>query len=338
MKMGVRNLENSKKLQLMIFAALTIFIILPLFIQSRYIIHVFVLIFMFAGMAVAWNIIGGYGAQISWCHAAFFAVGGYTSIILFLKTGISPIFSIFVGMAFSTLIAILIGYPSFKLRGTFFSLATIAFGEILKLLLLYFKDFTGGANGLMLPFAGAKAINLQFHSEVPYYYIMLGLAVLIIYLTYRLEKSRIGYYLKAISEDEDAAQSLGIEANKVKLIAFIISGVMVSALGTISAFNISYIDPNSVANLDLSIKIGVIAIIGGIGKLWGPVLGAFLVVPLTEITNTLFGSTRGGVSTAIYGFVLIMFVLFQPNGVIAFFNFKKDKKVSNRGKDVRASV
>ncbi|WP_094547224.1 branched-chain amino acid ABC transporter permease [Petroclostridium xylanilyticum] len=298
-------------------------LLFPLFISSRYIVHVMVLIFMFASMGVAWNIIGGYGAQISWGHASFFAIGAYTSFLLFLKFNISPLVSIFLGMIVSVIVAFIIGYPSFRLRGVFFSLATIAFAEIVKLLLLYFSDFTGGANGLMITFTGQKPLYLQFYSETPYYYISLFLMVIIIFLTWKLENSKLGYFLKAIKEDEDAAESLGIKAYKIKLITFMISAAMMAVVGTIYAFNIAYIDPISVAHLDLSIKLGVIAIIGGIGTLWGPVLGAFLIIPLTEITNALLGSTRGGASTAIYGLILMIVVIFQPNGLMAFLNNKR---------------
>jgi branched-chain amino acid transport system permease protein len=150
-----------------------------------------------------------------------------------------------------------------------------------------------------------------------------------------LENSRLGYFLKAIKEDEDAAESLGIKAYRVKLIAFIISAAMMAAIGTIYAFNIAYIDPVGVAHLDLSIKIGAIAIVGGVGTLWGPVIGAFIIVPLTEITNALLGSTRGGASTALYGLVLMVVIIFQPKGVIEFFNGKRKKTKNN---SVKASI
>ena len=154
---------------------------------------------------------------------------------------------------------------------------------------------------------------------------MLVLTLITLYVSYKFQNSRYGLYLRAIREDEDAAQSLGIESHKVKLIALMVSAMMVSAVGTIAAFNTSYIDPESVSSLEFSIRLGVISIIGGAGTLWGPVLGAALVIPLTEITNAVFGGTRSGASTAIYGLVLMLFVLFQPNGLIALVTRKKKK-------------
>ncbi|MDK2932248.1 MAG: branched-chain amino acid transport system permease protein [Clostridiales bacterium] len=330
----MRNINILLKNKLLSIGAL-ILLVFPLFIESRYIIHATMMVFIFASMAVAWNIIGGYGAQISWGHASFFAIGAYASFLMFLKLNVSPLISIFLGMVLSVILAIIVGYPSFRLRGVYFSLATIAFAEIVKLLLLYFQEFTGGANGLMLPFKGQNPLNLQFNSVVPYYYISFLLMGIIIFLTWKLENSRLGYFLKAIKEDEDAAESLGIKAYQVKLIAFIISAAMMAAIGTIYAFNIAYIDPVGVAHLDLSIKIGAIAIVGGVGTLWGPVIGAFIIVPLTEITNALLGSTRGGASTALYGLVLMVVIIFQPKGVIEFFNGKRKKTKNN---SVKASI
>jgi len=293
-----------------------------------------VLIFLFAAMATAWNVIGGYGAQVSWCHATFFAIGAYTSFLLFLRFNISPIISIFAAMIMSFILAMIVGYPSFRLRGVYFSLATIAFAEIVKTLLLYFTDFTGGANGLMLPYKGASLMSLQFKTEIPYYYISFVVLALLIFVTWKFEKSKLGYFLKAIKEDEDAAESLGIKAYKVKLTAFALSAAMISIVGPIYAFNISYIDPIGIGHLDLSIKIGTIAIIGGVATLWGPLLGAIIIIPLSEITNALLGSTRGGASTAIYGLILILVIIFKPEGLISLFDKfkgrKKDKKLKVR--------
>ncbi len=325
--------ELIKKQKYSVFIVI-LFLLFPLISPSDYITHVMVLIFLFAAMATAWNVIGGYGAQVSWCHATFFAIGAYTSFLLFLRFNISPIISIFAAMIMSFILAMIVGYPSFRLRGVYFSLATIAFAEIVKTLLLYFTDFTGGANGLMLPYKGASLMSLQFKTEIPYYYISFVVLALLIFVTWKFEKSKLGYFLKAIKEDEDAAESLGIKAYKVKLTAFALSAVMISIVGPIYAFNISYIDPIGIGHLDLSIKIGTIAIIGGVATLWGPLLGAIIIIPLSEITNALLGSTRGGASTAIYGLILILVIIFKPEGLISLFDKfkgrKKDKKLKVR--------
>lgn len=319
------NMTKLLKNKVYIIIFLLMAALLPLVISNKYLINVCVMVFLFAAMAVAWNIIGGYGAQISFGHSAFSAMGAYTSFILFLRFNVPPLISIFAGMVIAVIIAFIIGYPSFRLRGTFFSLSTIAFAEIVRVLLLYFKNLTGGAEGLVVPFKGENPLYLQFYSPVPFYYIAFVLLLIIIFLTWMIEKSKLGYFLKAIREDEDAAQSLGIKAYKIKLLAFMISAAMMAAVGTISAFNVSYIDPSSVGSIDLSIQLGVIAIIGGIGTLWGPVLGAMLLIPLTEITNALLGSSRGGASMALYGLVLMIIIIFQPNGIMGFINTRKSK-------------
>ena len=298
-----------------------VLLVLPLFIDNNYIISTLVYCFSFAALGVAWNIIGGYGAQISWCHAAFIAMGAYTSYIGYNNFGISPFLSMPIGMIISYLLATLIGKGTFRLRGPFFSIATIAFAEIVRVLLLYFKDFTGGSSGNYITFRGENFFNLTFREDTPFYYIMFVVLALVIFVAGRFEKSKIGYYLGAIKGDEDAALSLGIPTFKIKLYAFQISAVMTSAIGTIFAFFMTYIDPTSVGSLTLSIKIGVIAIVGGLGTLWGPVLGAFVIIPLIEFANILLGQSGG--SQILYGLALVLIIIFKSDGLISIFNKQK---------------
>jgi branched-chain amino acid transport system permease protein len=308
-------------------------LVIPLF-TANYTQRLVSEIFYYAAMAVAWNLVGGYAKQTSWAHATFLASGAYTGMLMYLKADISPWIGMIVGMIISVAIAIIIGLPTFKLRGVYFAIATISCGEIALRLLLYFSDFTGGANGLMLRALEHDSVwLLRFSSETPFYYIGLLMMFLFVFLSNLIKKSRFGYYLRAIRNDEDAAETLGIRSYRIKLLILVISAVMTSAVGSIYAFRLSYIDPMAVASHDVAVRIGITAIIGGLNTLWGPVLGAILTVPLMQITNRYFGSVGGGgVSWIIYSAVIILFVLFKPGGVIAIYNdfvakFKKRRKI-----------
>jgi branched-chain amino acid transport system permease protein len=227
-----------------------------------------------------------------------------------------------VGIALSVFLAVLIGMPTFKLRGTYFAIATIATCTIVERLLLYFKGFTGGATGLSLPNNRVYSIfTLNFENALPYFYIALGLMTLAVIVSSLVQHSRLGFYLRMIREDEDATESLGIRTYHVKLVALIISAVLTAAIGTFFAFRLRYVDPPTFASHDVAVRIGMTAIIGGMGTLWGPILGAVLTVPLLQLSNAYFGSIGGGgLAWIIYGTIIILFVLFQPNGLIALTN------------------
>ncbi|MFT4106323.1 MAG: branched-chain amino acid ABC transporter permease [Lacrimispora sp.] len=304
-------------------------LILPFLIKSNYLTTVIITCFTFGSLGVAWNLIGGYGAQISWCHAAFVATGAYTSFILNKNFGISPFVCIPLAMLLALGISTIIGYGTLRLRGPFFSISTIAFAEILRVLLLYFKGITGGASGLFVTYREDSFWNLTFSNDKPFYYIMLFVLVTVILITAAFEKSKTGYYLGAIKGDEDAAISLGIPAFKIKLRAFQLSAVIAAAVGTIYAFFLTYIDPASICGMDLSVKIGVVAIVGGIGTLWGPVVGAFVIIPLIEFASHLMGQQGG--TNLLYGLALMTVVIFRSDGLLSIyteFREKQNKKVA----------
>lgn len=292
----------------------------PLVTQQTYVLHVVVMIFLFAVMGIAWNFIGGYAAQLSLGHAAFVAIGAYTTTILMKSYNITPMVGAAAGTVLAGAAAVLIGYPCFRLRGPYFALSTIAFAEILRILLLHFAGYTGGAEGIPIPFKGQDVWMLQFYSKVPYYYICLAFVVIVFLIARRVEGSKLGYYLSAIREDQDAAESIGIRSYRAKLKALLISAAITSVAGSLYAVVIGYIDPYSVAGTTMSNEIALIAIVGGIGTLWGPVMGATAVIFLTEVTNALLGSTRGGASMVIYGLLLIVIVLARPGGLISLFS------------------
>lgn len=295
-------------------------LLFPAVTTTPYYIHTVLMVFLFATMGLGWNLIGGYGAQLSLGHSTFFAIGAYSAVLLMVNHEISPFIGGIVGMLLACGAAVVIGLPCFRLRGPYFCLATIAAGEIARIMFLHFQDFTGGANGVPLPFHGDDVLTLQFSSKAPYYYLALGLLVSVFVLVRWMEKAKIGRYLAAIREDQDAAESLGVRTDRVKLIAYVLSAAITAAAGVLYAFTVGYIDPDGVASLNLSIEIAVVVIVGGIGTLWGPVLGATVVVLLTELTNMYLGSLRSGASLVLYGLLLIVVVVARPKGLISLFD------------------
>jgi branched-chain amino acid transport system permease protein len=269
-----------------------------------------------ATLAQAWNILAGYCGQVSLGHAVFFGTGAYTSSALQMHFGVNP----WIGLAAGAVIAVglsqAIGYPCFRLRGHYFAIATIAIGEIIHTLAINW-EFIGGARGLTLPIRKDSLLAFQFHgSKFIYYYIALALMVCCFLVTWHIQRSRVGYYLRAIREDTDAAQSVGVPVTKYKLIAIALSAAFVSIGGSFYAQYVLYMDPDSVFPLSLSILVCLLTVVGGVGTLWGPLVGAALMIPLSEWTRIQFGGTGSGVDLIIYGALLTIVAVFQPTGLV----------------------
>ena len=299
--------------------------------RPNYIITIIIQCLAFAIFGICWNILGGYGAQISWCSAAFVAIGAYTNFICQQSFGLSPFVTLPLGVILSFLFATAIGYGTFRLRGPYFSIATIAFAETLRSVIQYAQPITKGSAGIYITFKGDNFWALTFRNDTPFYYIIFFLMLLALFFSYRFTKSKTGYFLSCIKGDEDAAQSLGIETFKVKLTAFQISAIMMSVAGAFYGSFLTYISPFSTASFDLSIQIGVVAIVGGVSTLWGPVLGSFIVIPLIEITGKVLG--QRGSSTILYGLLLIVIVIFCPKGLINLFSVWRSKIFKTPPKD-----
>jgi branched-chain amino acid transport system permease protein len=281
--------------------------------------HLMIMVFLYALLGEAWNILGGYAGQVSLGHAVYFGVGAYTSTLLLIYARLSPWLGMLLGAGLAVGIALIIGYPCFRLRGHYFAIATIAVGEIVAILFANW-DFVRGASGVYLPLLEESWLNFEFHAgKLPYYYIAYGLLAAVMAVTFRLERSKVGYYLRAIKEDQEAAQSVGVNAARYKLIAIAISAFFTALGGTFYAQYILYIDPESVLPLSLSIQICLVAVLGGTGTLWGPVLGAFILVPLSEITRVYLGGTGRAIDLVIYGFLIMLVAVFQPAGLMGLF-------------------
>ncbi|HTU00355.1 MAG TPA: branched-chain amino acid ABC transporter permease [Candidatus Sulfotelmatobacter sp.] len=284
-------------------------------VQDKFYLHLAIMMLFYAAVSSAWNIVGGFAGQLSLGHAAFFGIGAYTSTLLFINRGISPWIGMLVGAALATVVAGAIGYPSFRLRGPFFTLVTIAFAEVLRILTLYFHDFTRGSIGISVPFRPGPG-NFIFRQLPAYVYVALAFLIIAVLVSLWIENSRLGYYLAALREDEDAAQALGIDTARYKLVAVLVSAFLTSLGGTFYAQYIFYIEPFQTFSLDFSVLLAMMAIIGGLGTVWGPVAGAFLVTPLQEVLQAKLGGTLQGLHLVIYGAVLIVVVIALPQGIV----------------------
>ena len=316
--------------------------LLPLALgESPYFIGVLISVLMMAALSSAWNILGGYAGQYSFGHAAYFGAGAYTTMILISKFNFNPLVSMVAGIIVACIIALITGSIVFRLRGHYFGLASIAVAEIVRLSALNF-DFTGGAQGILLSDVFLWGIDLN--SKIPFYYGMLMVLVVTLGITLYLRTSKTGFYLQAIREDQDAAASLGINLSFYKNKALLISAALTSVLGSLYAVYIRFIDTTAVLDLRLSIEIILTAIIGGVGTLWGPVLGAVLLVPLAEILRSnvigdalvkhgIVSETSGiGVflkenlahaHVLVYGIITVLCILYLPKGILGLFRRSK---------------
>jgi branched-chain amino acid transport system permease protein len=302
-------------------------------IPSRYFIRIGMDIFFYTAMGNAWNIIGGYGRQTSWASATFFAIGAYTSILLFVGPPghvglqISPFISMWLGVVLAVMVAVVIGMPCFRLRGVYFAIATIACTTIFRQLLIYFSKFTGGNLGIPFPFQpNNRVFHLIFTDFLlrPYYFIAFTWMIITTGIVFFIERNRLGYYLRAICEDQDAAESLGIKSSRVKLQAFMLSAAMLSITGTLYVFMLRMVDPLTYASHNISIRIAIVAILGGMGTKFGPLLGALVTIPLLEVSNNYLARIgHGGAHWVLYGLLIVIIVLFRPNGIVSLFGSAK---------------
>ncbi len=292
-------------------------LLVPVVIALPYPRDVLIRIFLFATLAQAWNILAGYCGQISLGHAIFFGTGAYTSGMFVANDLASPWVAMVVGAVLAVVLSQLIGAPVFRLRGHYFAIATIAVGEIVHITAVNW-DWIGAARGLFLPIKRPDSlVNLQFHqNKQAYYYIALALLLIALAVTRRIERSRTGYYFRAIREDAGAAASLGIPVARYKQRAMALSAALTAMCGTFYAQYVLFIDPESVFALSLSILICLVAVLGGVGTLWGPLIGAAVLVPLSEGTRVYLGGTGKAIDLVIYGALIMTISVVQPAGLV----------------------
>lgn len=322
---------------------------MPLGLTGSALLHVFILMFFFAFMSQAWNIIGGFAGQLSLGHAAFFGVGAYVSTVLYVHLGLSPWLGMIVAGLVASVFGAALGLVSFHygLRGPFFTLVTIAFAEIVRLVLLHW-EFVGAANGILLPYEAEPTLwQFQFRGKEPYFYIAMVMMLLSIALVAWIARSRFGYYLHAIRQDEDAAEAAGVPTKRCKIQAIALSAALAGMGGTFYAQYTQYIVPDDMVIARVSVEILLGTVIGGSGTVMGPIVGAFILIPIGEATRVIFegGGTGvslttliqrdmplddkflayldylasgggGGLALILYGILLMVVVLGMPGGVL----------------------
>jgi branched-chain amino acid transport system permease protein len=264
--------------------------------------------------ASAWNIVGGYAGQVSVGHSMFFGIGAYMPLLFYNLWGLPPVVGVPAGILVSLLLAVGIGVPTLRLQGHYFSMATIAIAELIRIFVGTW-DLVGAAIGLQGPAVGRAWWDLTFRSELPYYYIFLGVLAVVLYVTFAVARSRFGYYLRAIKAGERAAMSLGVPVRETKLKALMLSAGFTSVAGSLYAIKTGFIDPESGFGILVSVQMVITAALGGAGMLLGPLIGALILVPLQTATNTWFGGGGSGLTYILYGGIIVLLARFEPGGM-----------------------
>ncbi len=307
---------------------LLILILFPIVIQNSYYQHLMILVLMWVVIGSGWNVIAGYTGQVSFGDAAFFGTGAYAAGILSTKLGLSAWW----GMAFGGFMAMAIAFPfgwiCFRLRGAYFALASLALNEVMRHIATIWESLTDGMVGIM--------IMPSFVSKIPYYYITLALAVLAVITVQIVMKSKWGYYFLSIREDQDAAESLGIDTHHYKMLSLNIAAFLTGMAGALFMNYMGFIDPEVVFSLhDISIMAILVGIVGGVGTLYGPVVGAFLMVAVHEFFRTGFFGFFKGIAALTgsdfllvvakyigqahvlgFGILVVLVILLLPNGIV----------------------
>jgi branched-chain amino acid transport system permease protein len=291
------------------------FAAVPLVVQSNVALHLLIVALMIALAGQGWNILGGYGGQYSFGHAAFFGTGAYVTAILQVRYGVNAWLGFGIGIAAGALVGIIIGTLTFRsgLRGSYFALVTLAFAEVLRILASV-TPVTGAGVGTLIRL-DLRAEAFQFHSRAVFYWVILALVALALVITRAIERSRFGTWLIAVRENEDAAQALGVDTTAVKLAAMVISGAITAAAGCFYAQYFLFIDSGIAYGPWISIEALLTPIIGGVGTVFGPLLGALVVKALGEGAQ-LFTGNAPGLDLVVYGAVLVLVVAFTPQGLI----------------------
>jgi branched-chain amino acid transport system permease protein len=320
--------ETRRRRQVLVLIAVSAAIaLLPFFVTDVYLQNIMVLTLMYAALAQSWNILGGYCGQISLGHALYFGAGAYATSYLFVTYGVPPWFGLLAGGALSALLALVLGYFCFKLKGHYFAIATLVIAEI-GLLLVQNAEFLGGAMGIQWPLGPDNWATMQFaRNKVPYIHMALGFFVVTWLVTWTIEGSRWGFWWRALKDDTQAAESLGVEVFRSKMAAAAVSAFFTAAGGAFYAAFVAYIDPDSVMSFRFSLLFALPAVLGGIGTLWGPAVGAFILIPLTELTRSYLGGTGSGADLVIYGALIMAIALAKPEGLLDLFQ-RREKEAS----------
>jgi branched-chain amino acid transport system permease protein len=289
-------------------------LIYPMVFSGAFYLDIGVSFLLAAISASAWNIVGGYAGQVSVGHSVFYGFGAYCPLLVYQLWGLPPMAGIPLGIAVSVGVAVLLGMPTFRLTGHYFSMATIAIAELTRIFTGTW-ELVGAAIGLQGPAVARGWWDLTFRGLMPYYYIFLVVLVVLLFITYLMERRRFGYYLRAIKTRERAARSLGVPVLQSKIKAFALSATFTSIAGSLYSIKTGFIDPESGFGILVSVQMVIIAAIGGAGTLYGPLVGALILIPLQTATNTWFGGGGSGLTYILYGGIIVLIARFEPGGL-----------------------
>ncbi len=319
-----------RNLTIVVGALLAVFLVLPLIVKTPYIINIFILVFYISTMSMAWNILGGMTGQNSLGLAAYMGIGAYTVCLIVTKLNWNPWVVSILAMLVTGLIAGVIFFPCFILKGPYFTLVSIAFAESMRQFIIN-SEFFGRASGVGLPFGEDSFLQFRFASKVPYYYAGLIMMVAVYAIMKRIDNTKIGFALKTIREDEDAAAAIGINPTKYKVIAVVISAVIAGFVGFFYASYIRYVDPDLMVQAK-STEFVLPAVVGGAAYVEGPLVGGLIMIPLSEFLRANFARVLPGINMIMYAVVLLVVIRFRPSGILGWYmdsNFKKfiDEKI-----------
>ena len=298
---------------------LALVIAYPLLFSSPFQQRLGALVLLYAIAASAWNIIGGYAGQVSVGHVVFFGCGAYASMAAYTHFALPPLVGIPVGIIVAVTIAAIIGGPTLRLSGHYFSMATIAIAELARLIVTN-TEWLGASPGLSGPAVPRNVFDLSFVSSLPYYYLFLAVLAITLLITWWMTNSRMGFYLRAIKDSERAARSLGAPAARTKLYAYMLSAGLTSVAGALYAMMFGFVDPESGLGILISVKMLIMAALGGAGLLFGPLVGAAILVPRDELSNSWLGGQGAGLTFVVYGAIIVLISRFQPGGLLALAN------------------
>lgn len=290
----------------------------PTFVRDAYLLDIVVLVLLWGALAGAWNVAGGYAGQVSLGHSAFFGLGAYAAAVTAIHWQLSAWIAMLIGAVLATIVGLLIGYLSNRLRGPYFALATIALSQVLLIVASRWRELTRGGEGIPIPFRPGLE-NLAFATKGPWVYLAVLFAMLVYGVAIYLESSRPGYQLAGVREDENAAEALGINSRRLKVVAIAVSAFLTAILGTFWAQYVGFVDPNYVFSFDLSVRFALMTIIGGVGTAIGPFLGALLLTLLEAYLRATFSggpAGQSGIYLVIYGVLLMVVVRFLPRGLV----------------------
>ena len=287
-----------------------------LLVNDAYWLNIIAFTYLMGGLAASWNIIGGFAGQFSLGHGVFFGIGAYVTAKLYVAFDWSPWLTMVPAALLAALIATLISWPTFRLRGPFFAIATLAFNEVAFVIANHFDSITGGPRGIMIPFKAGFG-NMIFRERWQYAVLMFVFVAMVIGITVMLRRSRLGYYLLAVREDEDSARASGINVLAVKLRGMALSAALTSIGGTLFAVYLRYIDPPTLFTLpEVGVKFALLSLIGGVGTIAGPLLGAALIIPFENFLRAELANQLPGLSLAILGLLMVLAALFMKRGIV----------------------